>query len=174
MKILLIDESKSGKFILCAVEIDATKAAQTKSIIGQARHKGQSTIHFVKEKESRKRSILSIYEAVDMKVTCYIVRGQSETRARAACLRALVEDLDRSTAYSIVFDQDENYVEKDKALLSDRLSQIKTVHLVSYKHMDPSTENLLWLPDAIAWVVSKGSSWKRHLRNFDVRIRNVP
>lgn len=174
MKYLLVDESKSKNYILCVVEIDSSFAAEARKLVRSVRKKGQSTVHFVKESKSRKREILGVYKQIDLKCINYIARGKSETVSRNICMKALIEDLNSRIQYCLIFDHDENYVSRDKVLLRDLLGSRGLAKNVSYSHREPSSENLLWVPDALGWVVSKGSEWNRFAVLFDITVKTIP
>ena len=82
MKYLFIDESKAKDFLLCVVEIDAKEIPFARRVVESVRKKGQSTVHFVKESEPRKKKILSEIASIEFSCKIYLVKGMSQANAR--------------------------------------------------------------------------------------------
>lgn len=173
LKVLLIDESKAKQFLLCVVEIDTRHLNKAKKVVKNTRKKGQSTVHFVSERASRKKEILSNYRDIDFRCKIFISANKKEIPARATCLKALIESLDEKESYSIILDRDETNVARDRVVFFENLRKKRFSKDVEYKHHEPSQENLLWIPDAIAWTVAKGGSWKPLLASFNISKQSV-
>jgi hypothetical protein len=168
MKLLLVDESKAKNYILCVVELPKDKAAHFRPLVNSVRKKGQSAVHFVSESPARKRQILQKYSELDLRCVNYVVKGISETDSRAMCIEALVEGLDVANNYEIIFDLDVNHLAADKRILQNSLARRGLGKLVEYRHEEPRFEQLLWLPDALAWTTARGGAWKAQLLKFNL------
>lgn len=168
MKLLLVDESKAKNYILCVVELSKDRAADFRPRVNSVRKKGQSAVHFVSESPTRKRQILQKYSELDLSCVNYVVKGISETESRAMCLEALVESLDSTSTYEIIFDLDVNHLASDKRILQNNLARRGMRNQVEYRHEEPRFEQLLWLPDALAWTTARGGAWKSQLINFNL------
>ncbi len=173
MQLILIDESKFKKYILCAVEIPQSQAPSARQTVNRARKKGQDSIHFVSESAQRKKQILGIYSSIELKCTNYVVKGLNENIARKLCIQALIDDLDTTKHYSIIFDLDVNHLQADRSIIAQALKNRSIVARVEYRHTEPKSETLLWLPDALAWTYAKGSDWKRELKAFAVKTKII-
>lgn len=166
MKLILVDESKAKKYILCAVQIDQSDSPIARQTVNRSRKKGQDSVHFVSESAARKKQILGIYKQIEMTCTYYVVAGLTEGESRKLCLEALVEDLEINENYSIILDMDENHLKSDRSHIAKSLAKRGMTAHVEYRHAEPKSEALLWLPDALAWTYAKGSDWKKELKAF--------
>jgi hypothetical protein len=100
----------------------------------------------------------------------FVVKGKSEAAARKICLEALMKSLDKSFRYSIIFDLDDNRDQMDRLTLSNSSKKLCMEDRLEYRHAEPYHENLLWLPDAVAWSFSRGGSWRKEVSKFEVRM----
>lgn len=173
MKYLFIDESKAKDFLLCVVEIDASDVKDATKVVRSVKKKGQSTVHFVKESNSRRRQILSVYSKLDVKIKMFVAKGLSEGVSRQKCLEALILGLEPRTKYRIILDIDQTNFQRDRGVFIDFLPKKSALELISYQHEEPSRENLLWIPDAIAWSFARGGLWKQELEKFEIQTMQI-
>jgi len=173
LKLLLIDESKAKKYLLCVVEINQRDAPKSRLAVKRARLKRQNTIHFVSESSNRKREILNVFANVEFKCVTYLVSGLKEKQAREMCLRAMLADLNPAENYSLIFDRDDNHVANDRRVIRSELDSLGMLKNAEYFHREPSDEALLWIPDAIAWASARGGEWKRLIDRFGVQVKRV-
>jgi len=173
LKLLLIDESKAKKYLLCVVELDQNAAPKSRLIVKSARLKRQNTIHFVSESTKRKKEILNVFANVEFRCVNYLVAGLKEKQAREMCLRAMLADLDPGQTYSLIFDRDDNHFANDRRVIRSEVDSLGMLKSVEYFHREPSDEALLWLPDAIAWASARGGEWKRLIAGFAVHNKRM-
>jgi hypothetical protein len=173
VRLILVDESKRKDYILCAVEIDMDIAAAVRVAVNRLRLKGQRSIHFLTESDSRKKFILSTFAEISSKATCFIARGRPDNFARDLCLKALVASLCSAEKYVIIFDMDFTRLSADRQTLIMELDKSEMREKVEYRHQEPHHEYLLWLADAIAWSYGRGWPWKDQLKRFALTIHKL-
>lgn len=160
MSTLFIDESKTRDYIVVAAVVLPADAAAYRSSINELRMKGQRRIHFTTERPERRRKILSTLIELGVHAEVYRASFPRERDSRAACLRAVVEDVTRLGVDRIVLEQDDSIVHADRQLLFTELRRIGMPH-VTYDHERATAEPLLAIPDALAWCVARGADWNR-------------
>jgi hypothetical protein len=173
LRLILVDESKRKDYIPCAVEIDLALAPAARVALNRLRLKGQRSIHFVNEREARKRHIIEQYLKENFNATCFVVQGKVESLARRNCLEALVESLDPLEHYVLVFDRDETREQSDRLTLSSQLKLLGTTNNVNFFHSEPHEEKLLWLPDAIGWCYARGGGFRRKVTAARTRVVHI-
>ncbi len=168
MKAVFIDESKSKDYVLCAVFVDIAKVPRIRKELSSMRKSGQSSIHFVKESRSRKNAILGSLARMDFEAWFFVSGAPSETSAREDCLRSLVQILKPNEAIQLFVELDENHRALDKRVLTRELLTWSLSEQISFQHATSSQQQLLWIPDALAWVRTRGGEWGRGLSRFRV------
>jgi hypothetical protein len=121
MKLLLIDESKEKKFILCVAEMDRETAPAARKALNKSRMKSQADIHFISERPSRKKQILKNMSQIKFKITNFRVEGVPENEARTKCFDALIESLNPKLSYALIIEQDDYKVQTDKKTIRNAL-----------------------------------------------------
>lgn len=111
-----VDESKRGRYLLVAVSLTdpvAVRQAVTGLILP-----GQRRLHMVRERDSRRRLILSTLVASGVQAVVYDAGRNypTDVAARAACLAALVSD-QGGRAAQLVLEQDDSLVRSDRLAL---------------------------------------------------------
>lgn len=165
-----VDESKRGRYLMVAVTLDDLDAARRG--IGALVLPGQRRLHMVRERDSRRRLILSTLVAIGIEAVVYDAGRNYPTdrEARGACLTALVGDLTAKDT-RLVIEQDDSVVRSDEAILYRLTRGAGNLH---YNHeraflADP----LLAIPDAVAWAWAKGDDWRRRAAPLVSKVRQV-
>jgi hypothetical protein len=116
------------------------------------------------ESESRKRSIATAISVSGIRATIYDAgcRYGTEWDRRSACLRALVADAAERGDAMLVLEQDDTLIAADRKLLY-RAAWDENCPDLRYEHRRAPAEQLLALPDAIAWCWAKGGDWRRRI-----------
>ena len=174
LRLILVDESKRKDYILCAVEIDMSIAPAARVAVNRLRLKGQRSIHFVDEKEDRKRQVIDQYLKEDLNAICFVVQGRVESHARRICLETLVESLNPLERYVLVLDRDETREHSDRLTLSKRLRLLGLTDRVNFVHSEPHQEKLLWIPDAIGWCYARGGVWRSRVTELRTSVIHIP
>lgn len=128
---------------------------------------GQRRVHMKDENDSRKRAIAAvIYDAGR--------RYRTEREGRAECLRGLVEDAATAAGHTrLVIEQDASLVSWDSQRLIELSRAADCRDRVSYEHQRATAEQLLAIPDAVAWCWGKGGEWRRRITPVVTAVRQV-
>lgn len=134
----------------------------------------QSRLHMVRENPARKAQIVAALVALDVTATIYDAgrRHPSELAARAACLRALIED-QAGMATSVTIEQDDGMVSHDNQAFIDLTRATGQRDTLRYEHQRAVAEPLCALPDMIAWCWTKGGDWRERITSTLDAIRTV-
>lgn len=124
---------------------------------------GQRRIHFTKERDDRKRLILS--KLADFGARAHILHCESgsDAASREACLRGLVALAAEHAHTKIVIERDDSIEQSDRRILFREVRKHGLTGTLIYAHEAPHLEPLLWIADAIAWSYTKGGDWKRRI-----------
>jgi hypothetical protein len=159
---VFVDESKAHGYLLAAAVLLADDLAYARKTVVGLRLRGQRGIHFKKEQDSRRRTIVGSLADTGASVLIYDAVGyRSELIARQACLERLIEDLASLGAGVLTLDRDDSLVESDRQWLYRAVRAAGSADTVTYQHRRRSEECLLTVPDAVAWCWAKGGNWKR-------------
>ena len=160
---VFVDESlRSGRYLLCAVEVADAQVRVTRQRLRELRKPGQRRIHMKHEGDRRRRQILSAISGMGVSARVYEIdrHGLSARMARDECLRQLVEDLMRVSVGRLVLEACEQD-HADRQVIRD--VAMKFSASLRYEHSKPADEPLLWLPDVIGWAYGKGPEWRRRV-----------
>jgi len=125
---------------------------------------GQRRIHFTKERDERKRLILSKLIALGVRVQVFHCAAKRAVDGREVCLAALVAHAAEQKCFRIVFERDESIEHADRKFLYGEVRKRGLADVLKYDFKAPHDEPLLWIPDAIAWSHVKGGDWKRRIK----------
>jgi hypothetical protein len=114
------------------------------------------------ENDRRRRLILSTIAEAGMRAHLYVASsaGRSQRAARDDCLRALIPDMTEIGVTRIVIescDQDRH----DRQTIVEALSKAGNAIDLSYVHLPPAGDPILWAADAIVWAWGRGGDWRR-------------
>jgi hypothetical protein len=168
-----VDETKRGRYLLVAVPLTdpgGTRRAVTALILP-----GQRRLHMVRERDSRRRLILSTFVTIGIEATIYDAGRTYPTdrEARAACFQALVEDLAGGGDTRLVIEQDDSLVSLDNQWLIELTRATGQRDTLLYEHQRASSDSLLAVPDALAWAWAKGGDWRRRAGPLIAAVRAV-
>ncbi len=171
---LFIDETKDRDYLLVASVHPSSDLDPLRKLMRGMVLKGQHRIHMKKESDPRKRMIAAAICGVGVQATIYDAgrHHRNELEARAACLHGVVTDLDPHTPNLLVLEQDDSLIDFDRRQLYT-ITRTKQLHGVRYEHRRASAEQLLAIPDAIAWCWAKGGDWRRRIEPAVTVVRSV-
>lgn len=163
MQELFVDENTSRGYLFAVLRTPMHHKPELRKALNLLRMPGQSRIHFVDERNSRRREILSVITSLRPALT--IITSQSKTQkvAREQCLRALLRLAQDHDVASVTLERDESVLQFDRRILFEEGRAIGPALRVRYHHESPRAEPLLWVPDAIAWSFAKGGDWRRRV-----------
>lgn len=160
-----VDESgRSGRYLMCSVVVDPTRAGQLRREVRGLLLSGQRRVHFTKEGTRRRRELATALIGLDLDASIFVCRlrlGRGEAEARALCLAAIVQDLQRrGEPVSLVLESRHHQDGDDQPIVAAARRRQPSL---SYEHVDGDHDPLLWLPDAFAWLYGAGGDWRRRV-----------
>lgn len=171
-----VDESqRSGRYLLCAVVVEAAETRRLRRSLRGLLLPGQRRLHFKKESARRRRVLIDnlVRLAVDATIyQCRLTPGRRAEQARRVCLTSAVRDLQDRGVDSCMFIESRGSLDwiDNETIVAARRPQPS----VSFEHLMPNEDPLLWLPDCFAWPVGAGGDWQRRIRRAPtVRLRTV-
>jgi hypothetical protein len=124
---------------------------------------GQRRLHFKKERDSRRREILSALVAAKLVIARVYATRPPGPGARADCLLAAVPDLIDLNVGELILEHCEPRQEaRDRQVAARRRPEVRRVFV--YRHAAPASEAGLWVADAVAWAYGAGGDWRRRVR----------
>jgi hypothetical protein len=125
--------------------------------------KSQPRIHFKDERDARRRRIIGLICDQGWPVRLFTHSDKRDSIARTACLEAIVQYAAEIGSVRIVFETDDSAMQTDKRVLYAATQQTALSTGFTYGHMRATDEELLWVPDAIAWCFARGGDWRRRI-----------
>jgi len=172
-----VDESKRGAYILAAVTVEDRTVAR-RAVRGLILP-GARRLHMHNEAVRRRERIVASLVTMPIRATVYEAGSahRTERGARGACLKALVEDLMRSGGESsVLLERDDSMVRFDAATLYGAIQAGRragcggTLH---FDHQRAYEDELLALPDIVAWCWARSGLWRRRLTPILTELRNA-
>ncbi|MFF5174025.1 hypothetical protein ACFY3U_15465 [Micromonospora sp. NPDC000089] len=171
---VFVDETKERGFLLAAAAVEPEHLVVARQVVARLTLRGQRSIHFCKERDERRRQILTTMRSLTAEVVLYDGTAyRSQKDARDACLRALVEDAAKAGAERLVLELDDSRRSADARLLNAQLRLNGLTGGVRYDHLRAYEDCLLAVPDAVAWSWAKGGEWRATVRPMVRDIREV-
>ena len=171
-----VDESvRPGRYLLSTVVVDIHSAGAMRRVVRRLLLPGQSKLHFKKESARRRRELLVAFETLDVEATVYVCRtthGRDLEQARALCLSRAVVDLQQSGRSVQLFIESRETLDREDREVIRRARQLEP--LLSFEHLLPDHDPLLWLPDCFAWPVGAGGDWLRRVRPLLTDVIELP
>lgn len=161
-----VDESvRGGRYLLCAVVIDPARAGQLRRRTRHLLLSGQTRLHFKKESSRRRRELLTALGDFEVEVTVYSCTtrmGRDQDLARALCLERAIADLQgRRVPVNLFIESRDGLDENDRVTIRRARHREPTL---SFEHLLPNDDPLLWLPDCYAWPVGARGDWLRRVK----------
>jgi hypothetical protein len=128
----------------------------------------------VRERDSRRRLILSTLVQLGLDAVVYDAgRDYRENRdASGACLTALATDLlGRDTR--LLIEEDESELHADRLALHQATYSTSSAAALTHVHDRANHDQLLAIPDAIAWAWPQGGDWRRRVGPLATAVRDV-
>ncbi len=170
---MYVDESKAKAYLLAAVMVPSGNLTKFRRIMKSFLMPGQGHIHFVNEKDSRRKQILQALDELGVQARIYRVAGLNPIVARAVCIEALMDDLVELQVTSLNFELEESAKNSDVILLRQGLERRGLRAVTEYKHLGKSAEPILWIADAIAWSYARGGDFRRRSLILVENVREI-
>ncbi|MDN5725296.1 MAG: hypothetical protein L0G99_05100 [Propionibacteriales bacterium] len=169
-----MDESKHRGFHLIAAVILPDNAKLARQAVAALTLRGQTRIHMNKERDSRRRLILSTLAKLDMDVTIYTAgaRHRTDLARREHCMRRLAADTALAGHTHLWIEQDPTLIDRDRQQIIEAVRSTGQPQF-SYAHLSAAAEPLLAIPDAIAWAWPKGGDWRRRCEPMVTQVVEV-
>lgn len=87
----------------------------------------------------------------------------SERNARRDCWTSIIPQLIEMGVTGLYIERVGDIEINDKTSISDALAKTDALGVLSYTHVRPQEEPLLWFADAIAWAHGAGGHWTKGL-----------
>lgn len=158
-----VDEHSARGYLLAAALLPTEQKTELRRLLNELRMPGQNRIHFVDERDSRRRLILTAITVMKPAITIVKSGTKNQKIARENCLRALMSHASRLGVIKVTFERDESVLQFDKRVLFRESQRLEPHRRVNYAHENPRSEPLLWIPDAVAWSFVKGGDWRRRI-----------
>lgn len=163
------DESARQRYLVAAVLVDPAEVDPARRALRGLCMPGQRRVHFAKESDSRRRTVVSTLLRLDLRTRVYECAGR-DVPARATCL---VDDLVDLGAATLVLETLDPQVRADRATIRSRLEV--SGGSLTYGHRRAHEEPLLWAADAMAWCYGAGGGWRRRIApSLDKAVRLDP
>ncbi|MGH4010007.1 MAG: hypothetical protein ACRDTH_17955 [Pseudonocardiaceae bacterium] len=123
---------------------------------------GQRRLHFAKEQDRRRRTILSVIASLPVSAVYAAERGDS-LDTRSACWHALVPTLLAANISELVIERLDGVKARDERDVGDALWKADMVGALGYRHETHRAEPIPWLADAVAWATGAKGDWQRRV-----------
>lgn len=154
-----VDESIRGqRYLMSCVMLAARDIASTRATIADLSI-AHRRVHFHNESPKRRAALLMSFADLPIStqvVVCRRRRGVTEFNARAACLTAIVEMLQRVEVARVVIESRQD--DRSDVGVIERVR--KREPPLVFEHRRGVEEPLLWLADGITWAVGAGGRWR--------------
>lgn len=165
---LFVDESRrGGTYLLAAVAVPTGALAEVRAVVRSAVLPRQRRVHFVDEKDARRKQLIAAWLELRAQCGVYVVTNngrRTEDEARDACLTALVTAALRGEVARLVIESREGRDHMDRRLIRGLLGRGSTM---TYEHMRPHEEPLLWFADGVGWCWGAGGTYRQTLTACD-------
>jgi len=162
---LLVDETKAKGYVVVVVACPDEALAVARKEIRRLILPGQRSVHMKQEGDRRRRQIIDVVVGLaDQDVSATIVRvdgGGREGLLRERALREVVAIARESPDAQLVLDLDPGQLVRDRRVLSRAIAASGAT--ASFRHAALAAEELLTLPDVVAWCWSRGHVWRRRI-----------
>ena len=158
-----LDESvRRDSYIICETLVPQGALAKTRKDLPLLLQPGQLRTHFNNEKDRYRRKLLKAFSEMEISSVIYVVRHHDFQAARTAILQKVVSEVRESRVVRLVLESRADQDERDRADLV-RALRTNPIPSFTYGHLPPSSEPLLWIPDAVAWSWGRGGEWRRRV-----------
>lgn len=168
-----VDEGGKQARLLVVAVAHPSQLAHARTALQRLCRPGQRRLHFSTENDQRRRLILSRLVEIGIPVRIYDARGKDPNVARSTALTWMVSDLAAADPHRLVLESRQGRDKLDNRTLYEAVRKAGLTVRLTYEHLAPHMEPLLWIPDAAAWAHSKGGDWRRRIEPLVERIGRV-
>ncbi|MDN4475378.1 hypothetical protein QQX09_05845 [Demequina sp. SYSU T00192] len=160
---VFVDESKSNVYVMAATAVAPAAHADVRRSLRRLLRAGQTRLHFTRESDSRRREILATMNGLDVRSAVWAVRGESDRVARPRCLVAMVGAFARDGVAELLLECDASLERSDRQVIERVLRSGRERPGLTYRHVPPTEDPVLWVSDAVAWCVQRRGEWLRRI-----------
>jgi hypothetical protein len=166
-----LDESRRGPTYLVAVVIALPRDLDRVRVALRSKVKpGQRRLHFPKERDPRRKEIIALLHALDIRARIFTCEHSNDRQARHACLTAAGRHLINISAARLVIESCGHQDADDRHTMA--LVKRKIFEL-TYEHLRPYEDPMLWASDAIGWCYGAGGEWRRRVTGLLEKVHQV-
>jgi len=161
---MFVDESKAKTFVLAGALCPDNAHHDLRMALKVHLMPGQQRLHFSRESDSRRASILECMLQYPIRAAVVDVpKTPSEIEARILALGTMLKVAQTLGVTRLCIEEDTSNVIHDRTVIHNWLRKEPGVNKFSYSWLRASQEPLLWIPDAIAWAWFRGGRWRRFI-----------
>ena len=154
-----VDESQRKRYMICAAIISPNVMKEVREELRKLLLPQQRRLHFVNESTQRRRRCLAIMAELPVRARMYTSQ-QNESVARELLLGHLLSDLLPLKCQRLIIESRErNQNTRERGQIAAAIRK-GVAPQMTYDHMRPHEEPLLWISDAIAWAYGAGGEWR--------------
>lgn len=172
---LFLDETKRRDYLLVAAAVPPGDLQPARRLLRGLVLPGQRRLHMNAESDPRRRVIADAVLASGITAVVYDAgrRYPTERDRRRACLHAVVRDAAANGDSVLVLEQDDTLLDFDRRQLYQAVRDAGCADTLRYEHRRAATEQLLAVPDVIAWCWAKGGHWRHRIEPAVTHTRTV-
>jgi hypothetical protein len=157
------DESaRESHYHVCVVVVSNHDVDDLRRLVRSFCLPGQRRWHFVHERRSRRRQIITALAARNNQVSALVFHAKGrESAIRAKSFHRMVPALLDRTVTRLVIESRQGRDHLDRQVLLDELRHRPVAF--GYDHMPAHSDPLLWVADAVAWCSSAGGAWRKRI-----------
>lgn len=159
---VFVDESRRrSTYLLASVRVMPAHLTAVRKVVRGALLGSQRRIHFVDERVDRRRQLLDLFCGLPLGVVAYRsvhAPTRQEPAVRSALLVVMVDDIVGEGATRLVLESREGRDQLDRRVIHRRLLP-QTDSALTYEHLRPTEDPILWVADAYAWTAGAGADW---------------
>ena len=151
-----MDETTARGYVMVAAHCADASVPEVRRSMRGLLLPGQASIHFRKEGDRRRRTVLSTVTRLPVKILLVRSDVPDAVTARSRCLRRLVADLPERGVTRLVLEQADGEVDRDRKSLFSAARQVDVP--LTYLHLKRAADPALWVADAVGWAWTRGAS----------------
>lgn len=156
---VFVDESQRKQYMICATVISPNFMKEAREELRRLLLPRQRRLHFVDESKQRRRQCLAVISELPLRARIY-TSPRNESVARELLLEHLLGDLITLKCQRLVIESREiNQNKRERRQIAAAIRGKSAPHM-TYLHLRPHEEPLLWVSDAIAWAYGAGGEWR--------------
>jgi len=156
-----MDESRRGStYLVVVVFVRPRRLDLTRTALRRLVKPGQRRTHFKKEGDPRRREIVARLHELGLRAMVWTCVHKDDVVVRQMCLAAVAVRLAELGVAYFVVESCKHQDSLDRATLAEVLGKNSEL---TYGHLRPVEDPILWVSDAIAWCYGAGGDWRRRV-----------